>query len=131
MKSFEGLDPTGPNPFMVGSGASDPCPPGPKKKGWLSHKRFCPEFVSRSSDDSPNFNRELNARAIESLETETERAEDQMARQTRICTTNVTSETLKMMAQLSDHIFMLEERIEDLECEAESIKRFATAEGSH
>lgn len=32
MKSFQGLDRTGPNPFTVGSGASDPCPPGPKGK---------------------------------------------------------------------------------------------------
>ena len=123
LKSFDHLDPTGPNPFMVGSGASDPCPPDPKAKhGYDSHKRFCPEFVSRSSEYSPEHNREINARAIEGLEMETERAEDQMARQTRICTTNVKRQTLRLMTNLSDHIFMLEQRIEDLECEAKSIR---------
>ena len=85
------------------------------------HKRFCSDFVSRSSDYSPEANRELNARAIELLETATKEAEDQIARQTESSQAQVTRQTLVVTANLSDHIFMLEQRVEDLECAIKSI----------
>ena len=78
--------------------------------------------MSRSSDYSPETNRKLNARAIEELEMASEEAEDQIARRTKYSQTQVTRQTLKMMTNLSDHIFMLEQRIEDLEIEIKSIQ---------
>jgi len=122
MKSYDGLDPHRANPFMIESGASSPCPPSPTDE---THKRFCPEFVSRSSDYSPEANRELNARAIEDLERERKVGQEQIARQTENSQDHLTKQTLRMMTHLSDHIFMIEKRIEDLEIEVESLNNEA------